>query len=235
MRLYGWLGRWLSIGLAQSIADVDRAACVATGTGIVRRPSGGTAVLHVDHMAWSLVLPSGHALAPPDIVESYRLHAEIALDLCRSLGVTARAVDPDEARVPPSDAVLAIACFGGLAPHEIVIGQPARKVVGWGQVRRRGVVMHHAVLARRFDPMELARLLSVDRSRLAAALASRVAGLDEAARGRPTVGEIAAALIDAHTAGGLSLAPGNLSAAERARARALVRERYARDGWTNRR
>src|SRR5581483_175045 len=113
----------LSVGMAERIADVDLTAARQVGVGIVRRPSGGTAVLHVDQVAWSLALPAGHPLAPADIVETYRRHG-----------------------------VLAVACFGGLAPHEIVVGTPLRKLVGWGQVRRRGVVMHHAVLSLRFEP-----------------------------------------------------------------------------------
>src|SRR5688572_32985231 len=136
LRLYGWRGRWLSVGMAESISDVDLDACRASGTGVVRRPSGGTAVLHVDQVAWSLTLPTGHPLAPSDIVASYAQQAEITLAALRSLGLVARAVAPTEAKAPLPDPVLAIACFGGLAPHEIVVGDAPRKLVGWGQVRR---------------------------------------------------------------------------------------------------
>src|SRR2546428_7304595 len=79
LRAYGWRGRWLSIGMAESIGDVDRAAAAADRVAIVRRPSGGAAVLHVDQLAWSLTLPADHPLASPDIVESYRRHAAITL------------------------------------------------------------------------------------------------------------------------------------------------------------
>src|SRR5262245_4009045 len=89
LRAYGRRGRWLSIGMAESIADVDLAGAAAAGTRVVRRPSGGAAVRHVDQLAWSLTLPAGHPLAPPDIVASYRLQAAIGLDLCARLGVDA--------------------------------------------------------------------------------------------------------------------------------------------------
>src|SRR5438067_5529933 len=121
LRAYGWRGRWLSIGMAESIADVDRDAAAAERVRIVRRPSGGAAVLHLDQLAWSLTLPSGHWLDSPDIVESYRRQAAIALDFCGRIGVAAHAASPGEARAPLPDRLLALACFGGLAPHEIVV------------------------------------------------------------------------------------------------------------------
>ena len=45
LRAYGWRGRWLSIGMAESIDDVDAAAAAADGVALVRRPSGGATVL----------------------------------------------------------------------------------------------------------------------------------------------------------------------------------------------
>jgi lipoate-protein ligase A len=235
LRIYGWRGRWLSVGMAESIADVDRAAAAAAGIGLVRRPSGGAAVLHVDQLAWSLTLPAGHAFASPDIVESYRGQAAIALDFCARIGVAARAVAPDEARAPLPDPLLALACFGGLAPHEIVVGAPPRKLVGWGQVRRRGVVMHHAVLSRRFDPEALAGLLRADRARLAGALDRRVTDLRQEAGRAITLAELLAALSAAHDAAGLVTRPGRLGEAERRRAGRLVAEKYRLEGWTSRR
>jgi lipoyl(octanoyl) transferase len=235
LRFYGWRGRWLSIGMAESIADVDVLACRATGTGIVRRPSGGTAVLHVDHLAWSLTLPDGHPLAPGDIVRSYAQQAEIILAALRALGVAARGATPAEAKAPLPDPVLAIACFGGLAPHEIVAGTRPRKLVGWGQVRRRGVVMHHATLPRRFDSSALPALLAADRAALIDALARRVVGLDELAGRRVSSRSLVSAIVDAYAAHGYPSELGVPSEDELSRAGALLDEKYGAESWTARR
>jgi lipoate-protein ligase A len=235
LRFYGWRGRWLSIGMAESIADVDRAACHETGTGVVRRPSGGTAVLHLDQLAWSLTLPAGHSLAPGDIVASYAQHAEITLAALRSVGAGARAASTAEARAPLPDQLLQIACFGGLAPHEIVVGDPPRKLVGWGQVRRRAVVMHHAALSRRFDPAALPALLATDRPGLSRALESRVVGLDEVAGRRVSSRALVAALVAAFAAVGHPTELATLTEDELVRAAELLREKYANEGWTARR
>ncbi|HEV8633783.1 MAG TPA: hypothetical protein VG370_06035 [Chloroflexota bacterium] len=235
LRFYGWRGRWLSIGMAESIADVSRDACRAGGVRILRRPSGGTAVLHVAQVAWALLLPAGHPLAPGDIVDSYAQQAAITLRALETLGVAARPATPAEAKAPLPDHLLALACFGGLAPHEVVVGDPPRKLVGWGQVRRRGVVMHHAVVSLRFDPGALAALLATDRTRLAGALGRRVIGLDEAA-GRPvTRRQLVDAVVAALAGAGLPAEPGALTCAERRRARELVRTKFAADSWTVRR
>src|SRR5439155_26818406 len=109
------------------------------------------------------------------------------------------------------------------------------KRIGWGQVRRRGVVMHHATVSRRFDPAALAALLTADRPRLAAALAARVADLRQAAGRSVPVAELAAAIVASHRAAGLDLCPGGLTARERHRAASLSRDHYAAASWTARR
>jgi lipoate-protein ligase A len=234
LRLYGWLGDWLSIGLAQRIADVDRQAATAAGVQLVRRSSGGTAVLHRDQIGWSVSLPAGHRLAPADIVESYRRHGEIARLFCAKLGVAGEAVSPEQARAPLADPALAAACFGSLAPYEIVV-DGARKLIGWGQVRRRGIVMHHAVLSRRFDASALVALLNTDRTRLADLLAARITGLDEAAGRRPAAREIEAALIAAFDAAGYPATADRLSESELRRAADISRRMYGTESWTARR
>jgi lipoate-protein ligase A len=235
LRFYGWRGRWLSIGMAESIADVDLDACRAAGVRVLRRPSGGTAVLHRSQVAWALLLPSGHQLAPGDIIDSYAQHAAITLRALAGLGVSARPATRAEAKAPLLDELLAMACFGGLAPHEVVVGDPPRKLVGWGQVRRRGVVMHHAAVSLTFDPDALAGLLAADRARLAGALTRRVIGLDEAAGRAVGRDELAAAVVAAFGAIGMPSEPGELTCGERRRAGELVRTKFGHESWTVRR
>lgn len=230
LRFYGWTDDWLSIGMAEPIGDVDRAAAAATGVELLRRPSGGTAVLHAGQLGWSLALPPGGELASGDIVASYLAHSRVTLAALRRLGVDARGATLEEARASLPDPVLAIACFGGLAPHEVVAGDPPKKLVGWGQVRRRGVVMHHATASvGPFDPAALAGLLVADQARLAEALAVRVAGVPV----EPAA--LVEAVATAYGEAGLELAPGQLTAAERVRAEELVAEKYAAKSWTERR
>src|SRR6185312_1884892 len=67
----------VSLGSGQAAGEIDRAACTAErGWGIVRRASGGTAVLHASQVAYSIVLPAAHPLWAGDLSASYQRFAE---------------------------------------------------------------------------------------------------------------------------------------------------------------
>ena len=79
----------LSLGYGQRVAEVDVDALVARGWDLVRRPSGGKAILHGDELTYSLCLPLGHALARGDVVESYRRISAGLLAALQVLGMPA--------------------------------------------------------------------------------------------------------------------------------------------------
>lgn len=135
-------------------------------------------------LALDVALPPGHRLAPTDVVATYAPVGQALATALRGLGVEARAVGVAEAHgarpEPGSEAALAAtACFGGLSPHEVVVGR--RKVVGLAQVRRRSGTLIQAGIALRLDASALARLLDPGDARpgaLAAALDAHALGLD---------------------------------------------------------
>src|SRR5450759_3314204 len=55
VRLYGFQPACLSLGRMQPVSDVDTEACVRDGVDVVRRPSGGRAVLHDQEVTYSVV------------------------------------------------------------------------------------------------------------------------------------------------------------------------------------
>ncbi len=73
LRCYAWTRPAVSLGCAQPASDLDPLACQTRGVTIVRRASGGTAVLHQAALGFSLVLPAGLPPAVPDLIEAYRL------------------------------------------------------------------------------------------------------------------------------------------------------------------
>ena len=239
LRIYGWARPCVSVGCTQAVADLDLATCERQGLPVLRRASGGTAVLHADTLAYSLVLPAGHWLAVPDIVESYRLMGPPVLLALRRLGVEARLVEPDRAHGGGrATGFGSSACFARLAPYEVVYD--GKKLVGNSQLRRRGGVLHHALLHLDFEPGRLARLLATatgdERARLTAYLAARVGSLAEAA-GRTITPEAAASALAAGFSEGLevSLETGGLTSEETAEAGRLVAEKFGNPAWTHRR
>src|SRR5512142_2493749 len=55
LRLYAWEPACLSLGQAQPYADVDRIRLRQRGWDVVRRPTGGRAILHTDELTYSIV------------------------------------------------------------------------------------------------------------------------------------------------------------------------------------
>ena len=71
LRLYGWRPPCLSLGYGQRARVVDLARCRARGWQVVRRPSGGGALLHAEELTYCLLLPPQHPLQQGDILASY--------------------------------------------------------------------------------------------------------------------------------------------------------------------
>jgi lipoyl(octanoyl) transferase len=139
LRVYRWSPRCLSLGRnqpAEGHYDVD--AILKAGADVVRRPTGGRAVLHDRELTYSVSVPEGMLGSPR---ETYRrIHSALVAGLLR-LGVTAevRPRSPGRASAPSL-----VPCFQEPAEGEIVAG--GRKLVGSAQVRLRGSILQHGSL-----------------------------------------------------------------------------------------
>src|SRR5438046_364988 len=58
LRLYSWCPAAVSIGFQQSMSAIDRQACAGHGVDVVRRPTGGRAVLHANELTYAVVMRS---------------------------------------------------------------------------------------------------------------------------------------------------------------------------------
>ena len=130
LRLYGWRPFCLSLGYGQRTRDVDRDALAARGWDLLRRPTGGKAILHGDELTYSLCLPLTHPLAAEDIIESYRRISAGLLRALEMLGLTADAPRQGE-RVRGVDP--GPVCFEMPSHYEISLG--GRKLIGSAQLR----------------------------------------------------------------------------------------------------
>lgn len=140
LRLYGWRPPCLSIGYAQEIRQVDLEAIDRFGWDLVRRPTGGSAILHTDEITYSVCGPVDHWLFEGGVLPSYRRLSQALLSALGQLGLIARAsAAPDTAANGRSPV-----CFQDPGAFEIKAG--SRKLVGSAQVRRRGSVLQHGSL-----------------------------------------------------------------------------------------
>lgn len=163
-----------------SRVEADQTACAAAGVSVVRRGSGGGPVLwDANLLSLDVVIPKGHALWTPDVVASYRWLGELLARCCAPPQAGARAIPPADARRANDPGLAALACYAGVSPWEVMVGD--RKLVGLSQVRRAAGVVLQAGIVVRATP-DIAQLLAVDppeRALLGRSLPQRCVGLAE--------------------------------------------------------
>jgi lipoyl(octanoyl) transferase len=230
LRFYQWAPPCLSLGYFQSFSAVDVDACRRARVEIVRRPTGGRAILHHRELTYSIALPLTVLEPESGVLQSYYRLSLGLTDGLRRLGVET-SLAPSS---PLREAAHGPACFDEPSDHEILLS--GRKLVGSAQVRRNGSLLQHGSVL--FQPqvnelLACLRMEPADRERQRAAMATGVAGLDQAGRFTPrAVAEALAAGLGG--AFGVALEPGSLSRREKAEAAELERDRYRTAAWTER-
>jgi lipoate-protein ligase A len=224
LRFFAWDPPTLSLGYGQAL---DAAVSVETarrlGVGMVRRPTGGSAIYHDGperELTYTVVATNEDLGVTTDLLEAYRWIARALARGLRALGVAAEIV-----ATPRAKGSAPAFCFARTGRYEIEL--EGRKLVGSAQRRRGRCFMQHGSV-----------LLGADEPRLRALFPTTVdpmASLTtlEAALGRrPAFEDVAEALAEAFVAEhGLALRPGGLSPVEAELVERLVADKYATDAW----
>ncbi|HUJ73817.1 MAG TPA: hypothetical protein VL359_03120, partial [bacterium] len=129
LRLYTWDGWTLSVGRGQHVErQIDLAACGRLGVPLVRRPTGGRAVLHGEDLTYSLCARLDQPRFQGGIMAIYREVAGALQDFLRGLGLAPQVVGFDHReRAEASSPV----CFATPSAYEILLG--GKKIVGSAQ------------------------------------------------------------------------------------------------------
>ncbi len=138
LRLYAWEPACLSLGYGQRFTDVDVTRLNQVGWDIVRRPTGGRAILHTDELTYSLSLSADDELAAGTVVESYQRISFALLAGLTNLGASPRA-DQRAERIESGPV-----CFETPSHYEITVD--GRKLVGSAQMRRKNAILQHGSL-----------------------------------------------------------------------------------------
>jgi len=230
--LYAWAPPCLSLGAHQPFTDVDEAALQARGWDVVRRPTGGRAILHTDELTYSVTAPITDPRVRGDVLASYQRLSRALLWALQRLGVPASWESSREAWQAEGQRPV---CFEVPAVYEIKV--QGRKLVGSAQARRVRGVLQHGTLPLYGD---ITRILDVlrfpdeaARERARARLRERATTLEALLGRRPSWDEVAQAVVDGFEAVlDVRLTRGSLRPEERARAQQLLREKYANPAWT---
>lgn len=141
LRLYGWKPWAISLGHHQNVDDIDARRAAAAGIDIVRRPTGGRAILHAQELTYCVVMPAGRR----SVLDVYN-------DISRALvaGLTLFGVEVTLQKSQPDfraeyRKTASIPCFASSARYEIE--SQGKKLVGSAQRRfsggERDVVLQH--------------------------------------------------------------------------------------------
>ena len=85
LRLYAWEPACLSLGHAQPFADVDMNRLQERGWEVVRRITGGRAILHTDELTYSVIAPNDEPIIAGTVLESYNRLAQALLLAVKNL------------------------------------------------------------------------------------------------------------------------------------------------------
>ena len=230
LRFYGWQSPALSIGYFQDYRkEVDDEACRKFGVEVVRRPTGGKAVLHERELTYAVVAGADTDFFPPDILKTYLVIGRCLAEGLAGVGI--RAEMKEDGRRPP-DGALPSACFSFPSRYELLVGD--RKICGSAQMRSQGAFLQHGSLLTAFDPLRTCEVMlphrrlekEADRLRNAVTSVGEQAGpaLDEEGLRRALREGFERTL-------GIRLREGMLTPGEQALRDELVEKKYGREEW----
>lgn len=153
LRLYGWKPAAISIGYSQKISETEISSITKHGLDVVRRPTGGRAVLHLGDLTYSFVGSSTEDGSSGDARAGHRAHAKnqhllstsvagAYKEICQGLilaieqfGITL------ELGSSKSDYRANYDCFRATTNADLQYAN--KKMIGSAQLRRKNAVLQH--------------------------------------------------------------------------------------------
>ncbi|MEX0675857.1 MAG: biotin/lipoate A/B protein ligase family protein [Pirellulales bacterium] len=212
LRFYGWSEPTLSLGYFQRFGD-SHGHFPSRGCPVVRRQTGGSAILHDRELTYCLAVPVAHPLAADATRLYLAVHEALRHVLARLKIATTLRPTPEDTTAGEQPFL----CFQRPARGDVLLG--SAKVCGSAQRRRRGAILQHGSLLLAATPRapELPGILDLcDKSPdLARLIESWGIEIGEQLR--------------------LAPAPGRLTEVELDKVRTLALEKYGTAGWNERR
>jgi lipoate-protein ligase A len=235
LRLYDWDPACLSLGFAQLYADVDEDALTTHGWQVVRRPTGGRAILHTDELTYSVIGPSDEPRLAGGVLESYK---RLSDGLMRALLLLGLPVERQPMREGNGFGALDNpVCFEVPSDYEITL--KGKKIIGSAQARKKGGVLQHGSLPLFGDIARITQILHYpdDQTRLTAAnrVRARAATVEEGLGHRVSWAEAGDAFVRGFNETlNIEFVDGELTESEIQAADRWMSERYAGAAWTQR-
>lgn len=237
LRLYGWEPPAVSLGYHQELDEgIDREAVRERGYDIVRRPTGGRAILHAIELTYSFCIRQDEIAGGQSVMESYR---EISRGIIAGLELLGARVSlgPDTEQPEAADVSAEAAhpiCFAKTARCDLQAA--GRKVVGSAQVRRGGGILQHGSIPIEIDLEDQVAVMPGGNGRIARNVLAGAAMSVNELLGRPVgYDELSEAVARGFAQTfAVELVPDEPSEEEQAQAALLREAKYETGEWNER-
>jgi lipoate-protein ligase A len=203
------------------------------GWEVVRRLTGGRAILHTDEITYSVIAPNEESRVAGTVLESYNRLAQALLLAVQQLDLPVEMQEGKAQNGPNLNPV----CFEVPSSYEITVN--GKKLIGSAQARKKEGVLQHGSLPLTGDLTRICQALVFEneaaREEASQRLLARAATV-ESVLGRAVRWETAAqSFIRAFESQlGLNLEEAELFESESRRTDELVKEKYDHPSWTER-
>jgi lipoate-protein ligase A len=154
LRIYKWDPPTISIGYFQKISDIDLDKCHNSGIGVVRRLTGGRAVLHHEELTYSILLTEKD-FVPFKKKDLFLFIAQCLVDSLRILGVHSKIAEKSRGSLHSAN------CFASPAQFEVESLKEG-KLIGSAQVIKDGIMLQHGAIPLTGSYSKISKYLTVD-------------------------------------------------------------------------
>jgi len=232
LRFFSWDRPSLSIGSFQKAQELDLSKIKETGIPLVRRPTGGRAVLHDAELTYSITCPIPSHFFPSDLLGSYNKIGSCFVRGLKTLGIEA-GLYPLRRDGKSSPAGHNPLCFSSPSWYEVLIDN--KKLIGSAQRRLKGSFLQQGSLLIELDIpaiLSFQQFKDDEARRIAqAGLVQKMTALHEHASGIG-MDELKNELVEGFEAElGAFCSLGEITKEESALAEGLVSDKYSRESW----
>ena len=185
LRVYRWEPAAVTIGYNQDFNDFDESSLGAAGYDLVRRPTGGRAILHADELTYAVIGTSPDPIFGTSLHETYLKINQALLSFLAEFGIAAD-ISSGESR----EEARSLVCFRSAGRHEISVS--GRKIIGSAQRRTAGVFLQHGSILTGPGHLELQSFLLPDVNRNPEDLAEVTTDLGQLLGAPPTGADLEA-------------------------------------------
>lgn len=231
LRFYGWKPAGISVGYFQKVnGKIDVKSAENYGIELVRRQTGGRAVLHDQELTYSVLVSEDHPAMPRSVKDAYMVISRGLLEGFKELDVQAEFSIP-EGKLQTTDSAV---CFEEPSWYELIV--EGKKAAGSAQTRKKGVILQHGSIPLDVDEIKLFDLFIYPNERVKErarrTFGDKAVAINEVAKQTYTFDDARKAFKIGFERGlGIELEPFTLSEAQQKEVTDLAESKYKSPEW----